>query len=1105
MKRYELFMISVIIISGLYLINTVSAESNNRKFDKKNKTLIIINTTTNKDLLTVQQISVKPDIATMEEVFEITAFDDYKFNKLKDFNIRWQKFKGKKDITEAKWEILKNVEYNTSVPNYRRVGKNETISGILSYKNVTDAFNAQPWRNIDLGGRSAKEKWNITHNNGNRTIGFDHYQVINNNPLIIKFFWNTTEYIGNYLEEKYRDEWRPFQPDGKTIKKNESFTIKLTLYKQAEIGSFSFKTIPMFAGIEDDNLTWWNGSWDYRVDNPISNGFRPYQFSLNLSNLTGTNNATHIFLNGHSNINFSDIRFTLNNATPSSYWIEDNISGTVWVNVPLNGTINLYYGNPSAIDSSDGKNTFEFFDDFTSDLGSNPVISPTQAWEFGSCTPEPSCNRWGTIAKVNGIYYIYYANGATVTSDIGRATSSDLITWNKYSGNPVINDRIGPSLLKELDGQTPVFYGGKYWMLTMNADTTAIQLRSATAIDSNTWTLENNSLLTPGGGTWYSNGVFTNSFIRENGTYYIVIQGRNSNGDWQIGHFTASAPNGTYTNRGVLLSPSLAWENYGSNAYTIDPELRKFGNTYYLFYTGSSEYLASNSYATSSNISGPYTKSGILLAPLGNSYPPVLFKDFFYYMLTDNLGIGGIGKNLYKRADLNGLFGSPFKWDSGLSPTISGSQMLINDDREYVMSSQTFLYKALKIRAKYAPLTADNSYQLIGFGSNSIADDINSIKFESSDTDLLVISGDASNIQSQNIYSPDYFGSYHNYEILWKNGQAKFIIDNELKATLTNYVPNTALPVGIYNYATTADFYIDWVFVRNYTSPEPVWAAWTTEQSSQTESKPNLTSWSNNKTNNATQTLGVNINESVRFNATANQTITSWNWYKDDVNQINNYDNFTTSWSSGGTKTIKVNATNSNGTSNTVIWTITVLSPPPANITSWGNNKTNNATHTLGVNISESVRFNATANQTITSWNWYKDDVNQINNYDNFTTSWSSGGAKTIKVNATNDNGTSNTVIWNVNVNAGPSFIHFIDPTPANGTFITQNYAYINTIIYDPNTTGFIDWNRSLVGWWRFNGEEGENSAFFRDWSSWGNNATCSGINFPGSTTGKFG
>jgi len=64
-----------------------------------------------------------------------------------------------------------------------------------------------------------------------------------------------------------------------------------------------------------------------------------------------------------------DIRFTDVENNQLSYWIQEwNSSGTskVWVKVPDSGTkyIKMHYGNPSAIDNSDGNNTFVFFDDF---------------------------------------------------------------------------------------------------------------------------------------------------------------------------------------------------------------------------------------------------------------------------------------------------------------------------------------------------------------------------------------------------------------------------------------------------------------------------------------------------------------------------------------------------------------------------------------------------------------------------------------------------------------------------------------------------------------------------------------------------------------------
>ncbi|NOQ55625.1 MAG: hypothetical protein GQ477_02340, partial [Nanohaloarchaea archaeon] len=84
--------------------------------------------------------------------------------------------------------------------------------------------------------------------------------------------------------------------------------------------------------------------------------------------------------------------------------------------------------------------------------------------------------------------------------------------------------------------------------------------------------------------------------------------------------------------------------------------------------------------------------------------------------------------------------------------------------------------------------------------------------------------------------------------------------------------------------------------------------------------------------------------------------------------------------------------------------------------------------------------------------------------------------------------------------------IDFVSPSPDDNEYINKDYTYINVTTNDTsNTTAFIDWNNSLVGWWRFNQETGENNTFFRDWSTYGNNGTCSGSNCSIYTTGKFG
>ncbi|MBU4242659.1 MAG: LamG domain-containing protein, partial [Nanoarchaeota archaeon] len=84
--------------------------------------------------------------------------------------------------------------------------------------------------------------------------------------------------------------------------------------------------------------------------------------------------------------------------------------------------------------------------------------------------------------------------------------------------------------------------------------------------------------------------------------------------------------------------------------------------------------------------------------------------------------------------------------------------------------------------------------------------------------------------------------------------------------------------------------------------------------------------------------------------------------------------------------------------------------------------------------------------------------------------------------------------------------IAFVNPTQTNNTKVAtfNNFNYVNVSVTDAsnNYSAFIDWNRSLVGWWRL---EDEGGSSFSDSSTWGNNGTCSGTACPNLTTGMRG
>jgi len=121
-------------------------------------------------------------------------------------------------------------------------------------------------------------------------------------------------------------------------------------------------SVRLFDPIQD----WWDYDWTYKKPINIYLTGNPtptdYQVKLNVTYDSDMNN------------DFSDLRFTDENDTNEiPYWKENVSDGEwaiVWIKVPnsINTTNRIlaymYYGNSEATDTSNGENTFEFFDDF---------------------------------------------------------------------------------------------------------------------------------------------------------------------------------------------------------------------------------------------------------------------------------------------------------------------------------------------------------------------------------------------------------------------------------------------------------------------------------------------------------------------------------------------------------------------------------------------------------------------------------------------------------------------------------------------------------------------------------------------------------------------
>ncbi|MCL5094312.1 MAG: DUF2341 domain-containing protein [Patescibacteria group bacterium] len=168
---------------------------------------------------------------------------------------------------------------------------------------------------------------------------------------------------------------------------------------------------------------WFNGSIDE---------FKLYNKALSSTEVSSAYNDGGFFQRIKSD--GSDIRFTDSDGTTElSYWIESLNNSTtaknykIWTKVPSipassTKTIYKYYGNASATSSSNGTNTFEFFDDFEAGNLSKWTVT-------GSPTTGASYAYSGNYgARVFGDYQTNYIRKT-------YSTSPAVIEWNeKYIG-----------------------------------------------------------------------------------------------------------------------------------------------------------------------------------------------------------------------------------------------------------------------------------------------------------------------------------------------------------------------------------------------------------------------------------------------------------------------------------------------------------------------------------------------------------------------------------------------------------------------------------------------------------------------------------------------
>jgi hypothetical protein len=184
---------------------------------------------------------------------------------------------------------------------------------------------------------------------------------------------------------------------------------------------------------------WFNNNWNYRKSHIINgigtNAGTNYQIRIVVANGTGTDNGETMYINNKARSDFGDIRFTTVNGILLDYWMESlNVgkNATFWIEIAGNltgqaQTIYLYYGNPIATTTSNGNNTFIFFDDFSGNLskwtkhinGANIYIESGYLVCGGGVTSSP----YGHTVLGSNASYSGFLNGI-IEADIYPSTQA---------------------------------------------------------------------------------------------------------------------------------------------------------------------------------------------------------------------------------------------------------------------------------------------------------------------------------------------------------------------------------------------------------------------------------------------------------------------------------------------------------------------------------------------------------------------------------------------------------------------------------------------------------------------------------------------------------
>lgn len=248
----------------------------------------------------------------------------------------------------------------------------------------------------------------------------------------------------------------------------------------------------------------------------------------------------------------------------------------------VGGTYEMWFSG--AVDNVSGIFTSTSFDGVAWSVRSAPVLTPGANGTWDSSAVYSPDVIWN-----GSMYLMYYTgtgNGPDLFRQVGLATSSDMVHWQKYQDNPVIGH--GPGTYDAFYARfaavlhdPPIYrmwYIGHSLVNYSNVPSYYIAVDYATSTDGVHWTKADANPVYGGGANWANNFFEHPSVFKINGTF--IMAGDNG---YEIAYLTSQDGIHWANDSQVLVGPSAeGWDN-GSVLY---PSLLVQGSSVMIWYTG---------------------------------------------------------------------------------------------------------------------------------------------------------------------------------------------------------------------------------------------------------------------------------------------------------------------------------------------------------------------------------------------------------------------------------------------------------------------------------------------------------------------------------------